>query len=99
MNAKRVLAIIGIILLLALYASTLVFALMDSPNAQGLLMGAIFCTIAVPVILHFTIRAAESYSRRQKDALEEHEAERRRLMEEAEDEDVPEDGTSADPEK
>ena len=51
-TARRIVALIGIILLLALYASTLVFALMDSPNAKGLLMGAIFCTIAVPVLLY-----------------------------------------------
>ena len=86
MKAKRVLAIIGIILLLAMYASTMVFALMDSPNARGWLMGSIFCTIAVPVILHFVIRAAESYAKRQKDALEEHKETVRRLQE------LPEDG-------
>ena len=51
-TARRIVALIGIILLLGLYASTLVFALMDSPNAKGLLMGAIFCTIAVPVLLY-----------------------------------------------
>lgn len=51
-TARRILALTGIILLLAMYAATLVFALMDSPLAKGLLMGAIFCTIAVPVLLY-----------------------------------------------
>ena len=51
-TARRIVALIGIILLVGLYASTLVFALMDSPNAKGLLMGAIFCTIALPVLLY-----------------------------------------------
>ncbi len=51
-KAKRVLAMIGVILLLAMYGSTMVFALMDDPAAKGLLMGSIFCTIAVPVLLY-----------------------------------------------
>ena len=51
-TARRVLALIGIILLVALYASTLVFALMDSPIAGKLLMAAIFCTIVVPVLIY-----------------------------------------------
>ena len=51
-TARRIIALIGIILLACLYASTLVFALMDDPAAKGLLMGAVFCTIAVPVLLY-----------------------------------------------
>ena len=51
-TARRVVALIGIILLIGLYASTLVFALMKSPAAKGLLMAAIFCTIVVPVLLY-----------------------------------------------
>ena len=51
-TARRIVALIGIILLVALYASTLVFALMKSPAAKGLLMAAVFCTIVVPVLLY-----------------------------------------------
>ena len=51
-TARRIIALIGIIFLAGLYASTLVFALMDSPAAKGLLMGAVFGTIAVPVLLY-----------------------------------------------
>ena len=57
-TARRIVALIGIILLIGLYGSTLVFALMDSPAAKGLLMGAIFCTIAVPVLLYAMTIAA-----------------------------------------
>ena len=46
-KAKRVLALLGVILLVAMYGSTLVFAVMDSPMARGLLMGSVYCTIAV----------------------------------------------------
>ena len=51
-TARRVLALAGIILLIGLYVSTLVFALMDRPESQGLLMASIFCTIVVPVMLY-----------------------------------------------
>lgn len=51
-KAKRILALAGVILLLALYGSTMVFALMDDPAAKGLLMGSIYCTVAVPVLLY-----------------------------------------------
>ena len=49
---KRLLAMIGAILLIILYVSTLIFSLMDSELAHGLLKASIFCTIAVPVILY-----------------------------------------------
>lgn len=52
MKLQRILAIVGIILLIGLYVSTLVFALMKSPNAQSLLTLSIYCTVAVPVFLY-----------------------------------------------
>ena len=55
----RILALAGIILILAMYASTMIFALMDSPMAKGLFMGSLFCTFAVPVILYGMILAAK----------------------------------------
>ena len=58
-TARRIVALIGIILLIGLYGSTLVFALMDSPAAKDLLMGAVFCTIAVPVLLYAMALAAK----------------------------------------
>ena len=52
MRHKRLLAMAAAILLLLLYASTIVFALMDSPLSQSLLMASLFCTIVVPSILY-----------------------------------------------
>ena len=52
MRHKRLLAMAAAILLLLLYASTIVFALMDSPLSQRLLMASLFCTIVVPSILY-----------------------------------------------
>ena len=56
----RIAALVCIILLLAMYGSTMVFALMDSPMAKGLFMGSVFCTIAVPVLLYGMILAARA---------------------------------------
>lgn len=52
MKPKRLLAMISVILIFLLYASTVVFALMDSPLAQSLLMASLFCTIVVPAVLY-----------------------------------------------
>jgi undecaprenyl pyrophosphate phosphatase UppP len=49
---RQIFAWIGIVILVAMYASTMVFALIKSPNAKALLMASIYCTIAVPVILY-----------------------------------------------
>lgn len=52
MKYKRWLAALAVLLILALYASTLVFAMMDSPLAQSLLMASMFCTVVVPAVLY-----------------------------------------------
>lgn len=48
---KRIIALIGVILLLALYVSTIVLACIGSENAINLLKTAIYATIVVPVLL------------------------------------------------
>lgn len=52
MNYKRIMAIAAVVLLLALYASTIVFSLMDSPLAESLLLASLFCTIVLPAVLY-----------------------------------------------
>lgn len=49
---KRALALISAVALILLYVSTLVFALMDSPFANEMLMASIAATIIVPVLLY-----------------------------------------------
>ena len=49
---KRIFALIGVALLLAMYIATFVFALMKSPAADGLFKAAIVCTLTVPVMLY-----------------------------------------------
>jgi Ca2+/H+ antiporter len=52
MKIKRILALIMIVVLIAMYISTIVFALSDSPNADTLFKASIFCTVVIPVLLY-----------------------------------------------
>lgn len=52
---KRALALAGAILLLGLYALTLITALMDSPQAGNWFMASLACTFGVPFILYTCI--------------------------------------------
>ena len=49
---QRVLAMAGVLLLLGLYGSTMVFALSGKPEAAGMFKAAVACTILVPVLLY-----------------------------------------------
>lgn len=49
---QQVLAILGVILLISLYAATLVFAIIDNPNSGNLFKASIYATIIVPVLLY-----------------------------------------------
>lgn len=49
---KRLFALLGAIFLIVLYASTLIFALIDTDAAQNLLKASIACTILLPVLLY-----------------------------------------------
>lgn len=49
---KRILAIIGVVLLLGMYAATFIFALMNSPTSANLFMASLIATIIVPVLIY-----------------------------------------------
>lgn len=49
---KRILAIIGIVLLVGIYLSTLIFVLIDSALAFTLFKAALLMTIAVPCLIY-----------------------------------------------
>ena len=51
-KTKRIRALAGAVLLFALYAATLVLALIGSEHALTLLKAAIVCTVIVPVFLY-----------------------------------------------
>ena len=48
----RIVALIGAILLAALYICTLIFALIDTPAASDLLKISVAATIVLPVLLY-----------------------------------------------
>lgn len=50
-NTKRILAILGILLLVGMYIASLVFALIDSPWALDCLKVSIGLTIIIPILL------------------------------------------------
>ena len=49
---KQKAALCAVILIVLLYLSTIVFALMKSPYAEGLLLTSLFLTIVVPALLY-----------------------------------------------
>ena len=51
-KGKRILALLGVILLLGMYASTMVFALIKSPYSAALFKASLYCTIVIPVIIY-----------------------------------------------
>ena len=59
-KVRRIFALAGIILLAAMYILTMVFALMKHPMATQLLMAAVFCTVAVPVLLYAMLLVAKN---------------------------------------
>lgn len=51
-KSKRILALIGAILLICLYGSTLIFAFVDHSASMDLLKASIAATILLPVLLY-----------------------------------------------
>lgn len=49
---RRVIALVGAVLLLGLYIATLVAALSNSPNFERLLMGSIATTVFIPTLIY-----------------------------------------------
>ena len=50
-KTKRILAIIGILLLVSLYVVTLVLALTDDPNTMAVFRASLYCTFLIPVLI------------------------------------------------
>lgn len=67
MKIKRIFALIAVILLVALYGSTVVFALSDSPNATYLFKASIFCTVIIPVLLYSYILVYRIFGRKKEE--------------------------------
>ena len=52
MNLRRILALSGVVILILMYLSTLVLAIMNHPDTGKLLMASIVCTVFVPILIH-----------------------------------------------
>lgn len=52
MKSKRILAADRCCYPNRLYVSSIIFALMDSPLAENLLLASLFCTIVIPAVLY-----------------------------------------------
>lgn len=50
-KVKQILALIGVVILIGLYVSTLVCALSSSENFMNMLMASIYATVIVPVLI------------------------------------------------
>ncbi len=49
---KRILALLGVLLLAALYIAALVLAVMNHPDSGRMFLAAVVSTIAVPILIH-----------------------------------------------
>ena len=50
-KVKQILAIIGIVVLVGLYVSTIVCALSSSDNFMNLLLASVYATVIIPVLI------------------------------------------------
>ncbi len=61
---KRILAIIGIILLVGLYATTLIIAIIGGPNLMTYLTVSIAATILIPVLIFLAMEVGKQIKKR-----------------------------------
>lgn len=59
-KARRIIALVGVALLLLLYVSTLIFALLDSPLATSLFKTSLVLSIVLPIIIYFVTMAMKN---------------------------------------
>ncbi len=52
MKLKRIAAVIGVVLLVAMYAAAFISAALNRPDSGRLLMAAVVCTVFIPVLIH-----------------------------------------------
>lgn len=51
-KAKRILALLGIVILVGMYVITFILGLTASPATKNMLMASIACTIVLPCLLY-----------------------------------------------
>jgi len=71
-KAKRVLSMIGVIILLGLYLFSLVAAIMAKPYANGLFLTSIYATFIIPVFIYVFLLMNRTFGKK-KDGYTMHE--------------------------
>ena len=61
---KRILALLGIIIVVGLYLATLILAVTGSEHTMGLLMATLFASIAVPVFIYVVQLAMKAFQKK-----------------------------------
>ncbi|MBQ9118723.1 MAG: hypothetical protein IJY09_01560 [Lachnospiraceae bacterium] len=87
-KAARVVAILGIVLLLGMYVATFVAAITASPYASRMFMGCLLCTVFVPIFLHILIRMFQMMSEKKEGSMTLHELHQQRKQEKKENKEV-----------
>lgn len=68
---RKILAIIGIVVLIGMYVMTLISALLSGPDTEYLFKASIFCTVVIPVMLYafglITKLVKDSYDKKGKE--------------------------------
>ena len=52
MNAKRILALVGIVLLVGIYLISLIFALIDHPLKSSMMYASLYGTVVIPALIY-----------------------------------------------
>ena len=68
-SGKQIAAIIGILLLVAMYVMTFVFALTDNPGSMHMFAMSVVATIIVPVVIYAYIMIFKLAKDRRDDAM------------------------------
>lgn len=74
MKLKRILATAGILLLLGLYVTTLICAIIQTPFAHRLFQASLYGTFVIPVILYAFMIAIKISGKDKKDDCEDNHA-------------------------
>lgn len=59
-NIRRIIAFIGVILLVLLYVSTLIFALFNSPLTASFFKASLVLTIVLPIVIYLITMAMKN---------------------------------------
>ena len=68
-NGKRIVALLGVAVLLFMYVISLIFALLARPEAMNLFIGSLACTIFVPIAVYGYIWLYNLFTKKKEDGI------------------------------